>query len=46
MAKLFYTIGEAANILGENVSLVRYWSEYFVKLLKPRSEERRVGKEC
>ena len=35
MAKLFYTIGEAANILGENVSLVRYWSEFFVKLLKP-----------
>ncbi len=35
MAKLFYSIGETAGILGENVSLVRYWSEYFNKLLKP-----------
>jgi DNA-binding transcriptional MerR regulator len=40
MAKLFYTIGEAAGILGENVSLVRYWSEYFVKLLKPSRTSR------
>ena len=25
MEKLFWTIGETAEILGENVSLVRYW---------------------
>ncbi len=35
MAKLFYTIGEVAGLLGENVSLVRYWSDYFGKHLKP-----------
>ena len=35
MAKLFYTIGEAAAGLGENVSLVRYWSDWFGKSLKP-----------
>ena len=34
MSKLFYTIGETAEILGENVSLVRYWSGYFEKYLK------------
>ena len=34
MSKLFYTIGETAEILGENVSLVRYWSGYFGKYLK------------
>ena len=34
MSKLFYTIGETAAILGENVSLVRYWSGYFEKFLK------------
>ena len=35
MEKLFWTIGEAAEILGENVSLVRYWTNRFTKLLKP-----------
>ena len=35
MAKMFYTIGETAAILGENVSAVRYWSDYFCKFLKP-----------
>lgn len=35
MEKLFYTIGEAAEILGESVSLVRFWSNSFPKLLKP-----------
>ena len=34
MSKLFYTIGETAEILGENVSAVRYWSGYFSKFLK------------
>ena len=35
MERLFYTIGEVADMLGENVSLVRYWSDYFCKFLKP-----------
>ncbi len=36
MEKLFYTIGEAAEAIGESVSLVRFWSNSFPKLLKPR----------
>lgn len=35
MAKVLYTIGEAAEILGENVSAVRYWSNCFEKFLNP-----------
>ena len=35
MEKLFWTIGETADILGENVSLVRYWTNSFPRLLKP-----------
>lgn len=35
MEKLYYTIGEAAEMLGENVSLVRYWSDNFSRFLKP-----------
>ena len=36
MEKLYYTIGEAAEIIGENVSLVRYWSNCFSRQLKPK----------
>lgn len=36
MEKLFYSISETADILGESVSLVRFWSNSFPKLLKPR----------
>ena len=35
MEKLFWTIGETAAILGENVSLVRFWTNSFPNLLKP-----------
>lgn len=35
MERLYYTIGEAAEMLGENVSLVRYWSDNFSRFLKP-----------
>lgn len=35
MQKLYYSIGETAAILGESVSLVRFWSNSFSKLLKP-----------
>lgn len=34
MEKLFYSIGEVAEIIGENTSLVRYWSNEFSSLLK------------
>ena len=35
MAKLIYTMGEAADRLGENPSAVRYLSNYFEKFIKP-----------
>ena len=35
MDKFFYTIGEAAEILGESTSLVRFWSNSFPKYIKP-----------
>jgi len=33
--KLFYTIGEVADILGENTSLVRFWAQKFPEYIKP-----------
>lgn len=36
MAKLIYTMGEVAQMLGENPSAVRYWSNYFEKFIKPQ----------
>ena len=36
MEKLFYSIGEVAEILGENASLVRFWSNSFQKFVNPR----------
>lgn len=35
MEKLYYTIGEVADILGENVSLVRFWSNSFPRFIRP-----------
>ena len=35
MEKIIYSIGEVAQILGENVSLVRFWSDSFSKYIKP-----------
>lgn len=35
MDKLYYTIGEVADLLGENVSLVRFWSNSFPKFIHP-----------
>ena len=35
MEKLFYTIGEVAAELGEQTSLVRFWSTTFSKFIKP-----------
>lgn len=35
MDKYYYTIGEAAEILGENTSLVRFWTNSFPRLLDP-----------
>lgn len=35
MEKLYYSISEVAEMLGENASLVRFWSNTFNKFLKP-----------
>ena len=35
MEKLYYSIGETAEQLGESVSLVRFWSNSFEKFIKP-----------
>ncbi len=35
MEKLYYSIGEVAGILGESVSLVRFWTDTFSKYVKP-----------
>ena len=32
---MYYTIGEVAEILGENTSLVRFWSTTFSDFFKP-----------
>ncbi len=36
MSKLYYTMGEAAEMLGESTSLVRFWSNSFPKYIKPK----------
>lgn len=36
MDKYLYTIGEVAEIIGENVSLIRFWSNEFPKFIKPQ----------
>lgn len=33
--KLYYNIGEVADILGESTSLVRFWTEQFAAFVKP-----------
>lgn len=34
MEKLYYTIGEAAELIGEKTSLVRYWSNEFSQMFE------------
>lgn len=36
MEKLYYSISEVAETLGESVSLVRFWSNSFPRLIKPK----------
>lgn len=38
--KLYYSIGEVAEMLGENVSLVRFWSDKFSKFVKPERNKK------
>jgi len=34
-SRLYYKMGEAAEILGESTSLVRFWADSFPKFIKP-----------
>lgn len=36
MEKMYYTVGEVAEILGEAPSLVRYWANEFPRSIKPQ----------
>lgn len=36
MEKLYWTIGEVAEMLGETVTLVRSWSNAFPRLVRPK----------
>ena len=36
MEKLYFSIGDVAEILGETTSLVRFWTNSFSKYIKPR----------
>ena len=40
MAKISYTIGEVAALLGENVSLVRFWSDTFPEFIHPNRNKK------
>lgn len=35
MEKIYYTIGEVAAIIGENASLIRFWTNSFPRFVKP-----------
>jgi len=36
MEKLYYTVSEVAEILGESTSCVRFWANSFPKAIKPK----------
>lgn len=35
MGKLYYTVGEVADMLNENTSTIRFWANKFTKFIKP-----------
>lgn len=38
--KLYYSIGEVADLLGESTSLVRFWSDKFATYIKPERNKK------
>ena len=38
--KIFYTIGELADMFGENASLIRFWANKFDGIIKPRKNKK------
>lgn len=40
MDKVHYNIGDVADILGESISSVRYWTDYFSQYVRPGRNSR------
>lgn len=38
--KLYYTMGEVADSIGESLSLVRFWSDRFPELFNPKRNKK------
>ena len=38
--KMFYSIGEVADMFGEDTSLVRFWSNKFKDIIKPQRNKK------
>jgi DNA-binding transcriptional MerR regulator len=38
--KMFYTIGEVAEMFGENTSLIRFWANKFDDMIKPHKNKK------
>jgi len=38
--KMFYSIGEVADIFGENTSLIRFWANKFKDVIKPQKNKK------
>lgn len=38
--KLYYSIGEVANMFGENVSLIRFWANKFDGIINPKKNKK------
>lgn len=38
--KLYYTMGEVADGIGESISLVRFWSDKFPELFNPKRNKK------
>jgi len=38
--KLYYNIGEVAEMFGENVSLIRFWANKFDGIINPRKNKK------
>ena len=38
--KVFYTIGEVAEMFGENTSLIRFWSNKFEGIINPHKNKK------
>ena len=38
--KLFYTIGEVADIINEETSLIRFWTNHFGSIINPKRNKK------